>query len=267
MAAERLASAPCPGLLAQASRGLILLACHLAAPSAMFLATNGQSAEYCFMTMAMLQREIRKQDTAMRHGDWSGGVFPDRAARPNLLIIGLGHIGAEVARWGNFYGMNVTGLTRSPTAGRGDALGLDGIGQLDELDAYLPQSDFVVVAIPNTPETAGTISQPQLQAMKSTAFLINVARGPLVDEQSLYEALRDNSIAGAAIDVWYRYPGHLAEICQPATYPFHELDNVIMTPHNAGTTNGTMDYRFKFMAANIDRFYRGEQLENVVALI
>jgi phosphoglycerate dehydrogenase-like enzyme len=100
--------------------------------------------------------------------------------------------------------------------------------------------------------------------MKPTAYLVNVARGPIVDERSLFVALRDKVIAGAANDVWYIYPNSLDETCLPATYPFHELPNIIMSPHNAGTTDGTMAYRFEFIAENIGRFYRGVPLQNVV---
>ncbi|MFT5193384.1 MAG: phosphoglycerate dehydrogenase-like enzyme [Cellvibrionaceae bacterium] len=221
-------------------------------------------AEYSFMTMAMLKREVIKQDAALRAGNWSGGVFRNELRGCNLLVLGLGHIGAEVARWGEFYGMQVTGLTRSPSAERGQHLGLNQIDSLTKMHDYLPQADFVVVAIPNTAETAGFVGQAELKMMKDSAYLVNVARGPVVDEQSLYEGLRDKVIAGAANDVWYIYPNALDEVCIPATYPFHELPNIIMTPHNAGTTNGTMNYRFEFIADNIGRYYRGEPLENVV---
>ena len=221
-------------------------------------------AEYCFMTMGMLKREVIRQDKALRIGYWSGGVFRHELRGCNLLVIGLGHIGAEVARWGKFYQMKVTGLTRSPSTERQTELGVDGIGGLDELYSYLPQADFVIVAIPHVADTAGFIGSAELALMKRTAFLVNVARGPVVDETSLYLALRDKVIAGAANDVWYVYPNSLDEICIPANRPFHELPNIIMTPHNAGTTHGTMNYRFEFIAANIGRYYRGEPLENVV---
>jgi phosphoglycerate dehydrogenase-like enzyme len=224
-------------------------------------------AEYCFMTMAMLNREIVKQDAALRQGDWSGGLFRSELRGRTLLVLGLGHIGAEVARWGNFYGMRVTGLTRSPSAERGRKLGLKAIGHLSELSTYLPQADFVVVAIPHVAETAAFIAEAELQTMKQTAYLVNVARGPVVDERSLYEALRDKVIAGAANDVWYNYPTSLDEVCHPATYPFHKLPNIIMSPHNAGTTDGTMNYRFEFIAENIGRFYRGDRLQNVVHVV
>lgn len=221
-------------------------------------------AEYCFMTMAMLNREVIQQDAALRCGDWSGGVFRHELRGGRLLLLGLGHIGTEVARWGRFYGMTVSGLTRNPAPARGQSLGLDYIGPLSDLAQQLPQADFVVVAIPHVPETVGFIDQAAFERMKSTAILVNVARGPVVDENALYEALHQQTIAGAAIDVWYNYPAHLDVHCPPANTPLHELSNTIMTPHNAGTTHGTMNYRFAFIAENIGRFVRGQALQNVV---
>ncbi|MCB0013601.1 MAG: hypothetical protein KDE34_16925 [Anaerolineales bacterium] len=221
-------------------------------------------AEYCFMTMTMLNREIRQQDAALRQGDWSGGVFRHELRGRHLLLLGLGHIGAELARWGRFFGMQVTGLTQNPAASRGQELGLAQIAGLDTLHDHLPAADFVVVAIPHVAATTGFLGAAELQLMKPTAYLVNVARGPVVDESALYQALRTGQIAGAANDVWYRYPNNLSEICPPANEPFAELDNIIMSPHNAGTTDGTMNYRFEFIAANIDRLYRGEPLQNIV---
>jgi phosphoglycerate dehydrogenase-like enzyme len=221
-------------------------------------------AEYTFMVMMVLNRELIAQNSAMRHGDWGGGVFRNGLQGRTLLQIGLGHIGAEIARWGNFLQMRVIGLTRSPSAERATTLGLAAIGGLDEMHSFLPQADFVVVAIPHTNETTGTIGRREFQLMKPLAFLVNVARGPVVDEAALYAALRDRQIAGGAIDVWYRYPGSLRQPTMPSTYPLHELDNIIMTPHNAGTTDGTMAYRFAFIGDNIGRLSNGEPLLNVV---
>ena len=93
--------------------------------------------------------------------------------------------------------------------------------------------------------------------MKPTAFLINVARAEICDEAALYEVLASRRIAGAALDVWYRYPKS-AEPTAPAAQPFHELDNVIMTPHVSGWTEGMLDARASLIAENIERTARGE---------
>jgi phosphoglycerate dehydrogenase-like enzyme len=99
--------------------------------------------------------------------------------------------------------------------------------------------------------------------MKSTAFLINVARAEIVDEDALHEALAERSIAGAVLDVWYRYPRE-AGLVPPATRPFHELPNVLMTPHVSGWTDGMLDARAKLIAENIRRIAHGETPLNLV---
>jgi phosphoglycerate dehydrogenase-like enzyme len=99
--------------------------------------------------------------------------------------------------------------------------------------------------------------------MKPSTFLINVARGEVVEETALYEALRDRTIGGAAIDVWYQYP-EKDELRLPSTLPFHELDNVIMTPHIAGATDATFHYRWSVINDNIGRLGTGEPFVNQV---
>jgi phosphoglycerate dehydrogenase-like enzyme len=100
--------------------------------------------------------------------------------------------------------------------------------------------------------------------MKPTAFLVNIARGAIVDEDALYAALRDGTIGGAAIDVWWQYPNAAEPARRGSRYPFHELPNVIMTPHCAGWTSGMVRRRWDEIADNLRRFVRGERLINVV---
>jgi phosphoglycerate dehydrogenase-like enzyme len=100
--------------------------------------------------------------------------------------------------------------------------------------------------------------------MKPSAFLINVARAEVVAEEALYEALANKQIAGAALDVWYRYPSGPGAVL-PSDYPFHELDNVIMTPHVSGWTDGMLRARSQLIAANIDRTARKERPLNWIA--
>jgi phosphoglycerate dehydrogenase-like enzyme len=100
--------------------------------------------------------------------------------------------------------------------------------------------------------------------MKPTAVIINVARGTLIDEKALFEACRKRTIGGAVIDTWYRYPRQGVLCGEPSAYPFRELDNVIMTPHASGWTEGLLPRRCRFIAANLDRLARNEPLLNVV---
>ena len=134
-----------------------------------------------------------------------------------------------------------------------------------ELDRMLGECDIVVLSCALTAETTGLINGSRLAAMKPNTFLINLARGPIAEEEALYRALRDGLIGGAALDTWWRYPSADDPAPRPSRYPFHELPNVIMTPHCSPRTDGTIERRSRDVARNIDRFVRGEPLENVVA--
>jgi phosphoglycerate dehydrogenase-like enzyme len=129
----------------------------------------------------------------------------------------------------------------------------------------LGECDIVVLSCALTPETTGLIDGGRLAAMKPSAFLINLARGAIAEEEALYRALHDGVIGGAALDTWWRYPSASDPAPRPSRYPFHELPNVIMTPHCSPRTDGTIERRSRDVARNIDRFVRGEPLENVVA--
>jgi phosphoglycerate dehydrogenase-like enzyme len=137
------------------------------------------------------------------------------------------------------------------------------LGGPDLLDEVLRRSDYVVIAMPATLETTGRIRCRELDLMKPSAFLINVARAEIVDEDALYHALSRRSIAGAALDVWYRYPSERGPV-MPATRPFHELPNVLMTPHIAGWTEGMLEARARLIAENIRRIACGETPLNLV---
>jgi phosphoglycerate dehydrogenase-like enzyme len=108
------------------------------------------------------------------------------------------------------------------------------------------------------------IDARRLALMKGSAFLVNIARGAVVDEDAIYAALRDRVIGGAALDVWWQYPNAAEPDRRPSRYPFHELPNVVMTPHCSGWTEGMVARRWAEVAGNINRFVRGEPLENVV---
>jgi phosphoglycerate dehydrogenase-like enzyme len=115
------------------------------------------------------------------------------------------------------------------------------------------------------PETTGLIDARRLGLLKPSAVLINIARGQVIDEDALYAALRDVKIGGAAIDVWWQYPNPAEPTRRGSRHPFHELPNVIVTPHNSGWTAGMVRRRWDEIADNIHRFCRGDSLINLVA--
>jgi phosphoglycerate dehydrogenase-like enzyme len=219
-------------------------------------------AERAFLHALALQQKLLTLEPALRQGDWTPGqIFLPEVSHKNLLVLGLGHIGRELVRWGRFLDMPTTVLTRTADPARAADLDLAHFGGLDQLAEQLPQADFVIVAVPDTPDTRDLIDADALRLMKSTAFLINVGRGPVINEAALYEALSERRIGGAGLDVWWNYPALGESACHPTNLPFRDLDNVIMTPHKA--TYETMAYRWDAIAANIHRHLTGQPLQNL----
>jgi phosphoglycerate dehydrogenase-like enzyme len=226
-------------------------------------------AEYVIGAMLALSRDVIRLDTALRRGDWQSQwavgatpppVWPELAGK-TLGILGYGRIGQNVARRARAFEMHVRAIRRDVGQSTGDELAF--LGRPDMIDDVVQGSDYVVISMPATPETIGSIGRKQLGLMKPTAFLINVTRAEIVDEDALYKALARRGIAGAALDVWYRYP-RAAGPTAPATRPFHELPNVLMTPHVSGWTEGMMEARAKLIAENIRRVACRERLLNLV---
>jgi phosphoglycerate dehydrogenase-like enzyme len=173
-------------------------------------------------------------------------------------IVGMGYIGGEVARLAKAFGCRVIGMRRSFTGRGPDALADEAVPPSD-LQYLLSESDFVVVAAPLTEETRGLIGAGQLATMKSSAYLINIARGGLVDEAALIAALKDATIAGAALDVFEREP-------LPAESELWDLENVIVTPHISGGTEIYNKRATDIFCDNLRRYLAGEPLSNVVDL-
>ena len=161
------------------------------------------------------------------------------------------------------FGCRVIAANRSRVADKGDA---SEIYPLADLDRMLPQCDALVVAAGLAPETRGLIDARRLALMKPTAVLINIGRAAIVEEEALFTALKDKKIGGAALDVWWRYPAPGTPDPRPSAFAFHELPNVLMTPHCSCSTEATRDRRWAQAAGNLDRFVRGEALHNVVAV-
>jgi phosphoglycerate dehydrogenase-like enzyme len=227
-------------------------------------------AEFILGMALAVTRDIVRFDRNLRaRGDFSpsgfyGGI-PRRELRGRSMgIVGYGRIGRETARLARAFGMTVLATKATPDPALAERDGLAWLGGADQLDELLARSDYVVVCVPLTEATRGLIGAAQFARMKPDAYLINIARGPVVDEAALYAALRDQRIAGAAIDVWYHYPP--TGQGRPGHFPFEELDNLVMTPHVAGWTEGTVSRRVEVMADNIRRVAAGEPPRNLVAV-
>jgi phosphoglycerate dehydrogenase-like enzyme len=223
-------------------------------------------AEHLICTMLMGLIGIRETERRFRALDWSDSVTLNGPLHGELNgktvgIVGYGGIGRALAIRLRAFGVRVMARTRTP-ANLDQAV--DDGGGLDDLDTLLREADFVAVCLPLTEETRGLIGDAALRLMKPTAMLLNPSRGPIVDEDALYAALAERRIGGAALDTWYRYPNSVEERIPPSRHPFHELGNVIVTPHNSAWSDGTLGRRNKVIAANLDRLARGEPLSNVI---
>ena len=215
--------------------------------------------------LGMLVALARHFPSAFRHQmecRWAQQEIWDQPLRPRelmgqvLLVVGFGAVGRELARRLKPLGMKIWAVTRS---GKGDGRLADRILPASQLEEVLPEADFVVLAAPETPETYHLIGPRQLQAMKPTAFLINVARGSLVDEAALLETLRRRAIAGAALDVTEQEP-------LPPDSPLWELDNIFITPHISAVSESLWDRQTELLVRNLERWFSGRKLLNRVDL-
>lgn len=222
-------------------------------------------AEHCVLVILECLIGLRGQDARLRRGDWSDGLHGGGGLHGELFgktvgFVGYGRIGRETAKRLRPFGVRLIACTRSPHKTDDN---LDAIAGMDRLSWLLGEADFVVLACPLDDTTRGLIDAKALAQMKRDAVLINVARGAVVDEDALYEALRSGRIGGAAIDVWWRYPKGDGPTF-PSRHPFHELSNVILTPHTSGWSAGLHERRWRVIAQNLDRLARGEPLLNLV---
>lgn len=187
---------------------------------------------------------------------WDSPVRPRELAGQVLLVVGFGAVGRELARLARPLGMKIWAVTRSGEADRELAERVFPAARLDEA---LPEADFVVLVAPETPETHHLIGAQQLGAMKPAAYLINVARGSLVDEHALVEALERRAIAGAALDVTEQEP-------LPAESRLWSLENVFLTPHISAVTEFLWPRQTALLLENLERWFSGRELLNQVDL-
>jgi phosphoglycerate dehydrogenase-like enzyme len=214
-----------------------------------------------------LQRHVplAQADADLRGGHWTYWAGRPTALRTELGsqtlgLLGFGHIAKTLAARAKAFGMRVHVANRSPIKHPQ----VDQSWTLDNLQDFMASADAVVVSLPLTDNTLGLVNASALAAMRPEALLINVGRGAVIDEQALYEALAVRQIGGAVIDTWYQYPTPTQTECAPSKFDFAALDNVLMTPHMSGWTEGTVRRRQETLADNIGRLSRGEALINVL---
>lgn len=223
-------------------------------------------AEYVMAALLARFVPLAAADQELRLGQWTKGASNPAALRRELGdttvgLLGFGHIGKAIAARAKVFGMRVTVANRSPVP---PSPLIDQSFTLDRLQAFMGSADAIIVSLPLVAETHGLVGAAELAAMRKDAVILNVGRGPVIDEAALYAALKDRRIGGAVIDTWYVYPSAANGTPLPSAQPFQQLDNVVMTPHMSGWTTGMIRRRQQTMADNIRRLQRGEPLINVV---
>ena len=226
----------------------------------------GAAAEMAVTLLLAAAKSILPIDRALRQQDWRPRYRPNLSVvleGKTVLILGYGAIGKRVARTCRGLGMDVVAIRR-----RASNAGADTVHPPQALYRLLPRANALIIALPLTPETEGLISKEELAMLPPKAVLVNVGRGPIVDEEALYEALRDGTLRAAGLDVWYNYPADetLRSNTPPSTYPFHELDNMVLSPHRGGT-GGAEEIelqRMLHLARLLNRAVAGEEIPNRV---
>ncbi|HUJ48948.1 MAG TPA: D-2-hydroxyacid dehydrogenase [Bryobacteraceae bacterium] len=223
--------------------------------------TNGRGvfkdglAEFTIASILFFAKDLRRLVRNQEAGCWE--QFEVLEIRKQVLgIVGYGGIGRETARLASALGMQVHAVRRRPADSDGDPF-VDRMFPLSELREMLAGCDYVQVATPLTSETRGMIGEAELAAMKPSAVVINVGRGPVIVEAALIAALEQGRIKGAALDVFDTEP-------LPPGHPFYRLTNVLLSPHSADHIVGWFDLGMNKFIQNFERFRTGQPLENVV---
>ena len=206
-------------------------------------ANSPSVAEQALFMMLTLAKRASEMDTIVKGNKWSArlGALPYDLFGKTLLIVGFGRIGTRTAK--RCLAMEMTVLIYDPYKPAAD-IKAAGCEPVTDLDAALPRADFVSIHCPKNPETVGMFSAARIKLMKPTAYLVNTARGGIIDEKALHQALVAKKLAGAGLDVFEQEP-------PPADNPLLALHNVITAPHVAGVTREAVDRMSEQTARNI----------------
>ena len=207
--------------------------------------------ELTWALILALAKNVTIDDQAMRTGQWQT-VVGTEIRNKTLGVIGLGRIGSEVAKVGNAFGMNVIAWSENLTAERAAECGTTLVSK----DDLFRQSDYVVVMVIQSDRTIGLVGAHEIGLMKPDAYLINPARGPIVDEAALVDALKNNKIAGAGLDVYDEEP-------LPVDHPLRGLPNTVLMPHVAGFTREHYAHWYNGMMEDVRAWLDGEIINEI----
>ena len=223
--------------------------------------TNGKGVfsdslgEFAVAAMLHFAKDLARMRRSQAAGTWDPFDVLMLQGR-TLGIVGYGDIGKALAARARPFGMKILGLRRRPEESKHDAL-VDEVLPFERRAELMSRSDYVVVATPLTTATRGIVGRDEIAAMKPGGVLVNLGRGPCVDEAALIVALREKKIRGAALDVFDTEP-------LPPEHPFWSLDNLLLSPHCADHIDGWLDAAMELFLDNLDRFRTGQPLLNLV---
>lgn len=216
-------------------------------------------AEHAVAMILSLAKKLRLYHNRMAEGKFEQmKSFTKQIKGTTLGIIGFGSIGKQVANLMRGFDVKILALN---TSGK-TTENVDFIGRLNDLDYLLIHSDFVVISIPLSDETEGLIGKRELELMKNDAILINVARGPIINEKDLYEHLKSHPDFSAGIDTWWIEPFKFGQF--KINYPFFELPNLLGSPHNSSFVENIMIEGARKASENVKRFLNNEEIKGIV---
>ena len=218
---------------------------------------KGSLAEFVIASMLYFYKYIRRLVENQRAHRWDDFLV-DWLRGKSMGVVGYGEIGRECARLAKALGMKIYGVRRKPELSAGDPIA-DCVFAVTEVKDMLKEVDVVLAAAPLTPETRHMIGEPEFRVMKSSAIIINVGRGPVIEEAALIRALQQKRVAAAALDVFEREP-------LPEDHPFWDMENVLISPHCADRTHGPdwLDLSAQYFVENFRRYVAGQPLLNIV---
>ena len=237
------------------------------------------TAEVALALLFAAAKLVVPMDQRMRKNDWGSRYEDSRAVSlegKTAVVLGYGQIGQRIARVLLACGMKIIAVRRRAD---GAETGVE-IVSSSRMHEVLPRANVLMIALPQTPETTALLGEKELASLPQDAILVNIARGPIVDEEALYNALESGHLHSAGLDVWYQYPQaaantvpgyfnapEMAHNTPPSKFPFGELDNVVMSPHRGGTSIDTEARRVRDLAAIVRAAASGERIPNQVDIV
>ena len=227
------------------------------------------TAELAFGLLLAAAKRIIPMDQALRQNDWSPRYEETKAIllrNRTALILGYGEIGQALGEYCQGLGMRVLGIKNHPDQKEANQ-GVEIVGT-DKLHQLLPEADVLLIALPLTGETEDLIGEEEIALLPGGSILVNVGRGPVVNQYALYDALKTGHLRAAGNDVWYNYPDSKEARANtpPADVPFSELDNIVLSPHRGGMVEEVEEQRMHALVDLINAVSRGKPIPNQVDL-